>query len=310
MGQNLNFSVPINYVRGMVNGPVKYTLKEFSGLQREPSLLSETTGFEKEQIIRILDKLNGIILNHFRAWEESFLGYFNTIKPHSSKFIPEKYSMDQRILVSNVILKAAYQDLSELNIQEPRIQKLKNTVLSALKLALDASDALSEALGRTALSGYGIKAPNPDWDKAVTAISQFIISNNKYDKYFITDFIEIIKEKNPRLESNLSPSFVEAYEKKDKTPDEIAGEDKKHGHLGIQDRLSVRIPTVLMIVPGSPAEKAGIQIDDVLLGIENGPMFQTEMDFRKFLITTKPGETHLLKIKRGNKQFVLSIKLN
>ena len=56
LGQNLNFSVPINYARGLISDKVKYSLKQFAGLSDKISTLSISVS-DKESRIKTEEKI-------------------------------------------------------------------------------------------------------------------------------------------------------------------------------------------------------------------------------------------------------------
>ncbi len=62
------------------------------------------------------------------------------------------------------------------------------------------------------------------------------------------------------------------------------------------------------VVSGSPAEKAGIQADDVITAIDNQPL-KEESDLAKFLSSHKPGDTVTLTILRGNQTANVKVTL-
>jgi S1-C subfamily serine protease len=75
--------------------------------------------------------------------------------------------------------------------------------------------------------------------------------------------------------------------------------------LGIQQTQGAIIGNV---VPGSPAEAAGLQQDDVVTAIDNKPL-KEESDLAKILSAHKPGDVVTLSIDRGNQTGQVKVTL-
>jgi S1-C subfamily serine protease len=74
---------------------------------------------------------------------------------------------------------------------------------------------------------------------------------------------------------------------------------------GIRQTTGVLIGQV---VPGSPAEKAGLQADDVITAVDNQPL-KEDSDLGKFLNTHKPGDQVTLTVLRGNQSGSVKVTL-
>jgi membrane-associated protease RseP (regulator of RpoE activity) len=84
--------------------------------------------------------------------------------------------------------------------------------------------------------------------------------------------------------------------------------DMNRGFLGIVTEEEDGKLTVGQVVPKSPAEKAGIKEDDIILAI-NGTAVKTRDELIKILSKTKPGDTAQLQIKSGDKEKTMKIEL-
>jgi serine protease Do len=62
------------------------------------------------------------------------------------------------------------------------------------------------------------------------------------------------------------------------------------------------------VVPGSPAEKAGLQADDVITAVDNQQL-KEDSDLGKFLNTHKPGDQVTLTVLRGNQSGNVKVTL-
>jgi S1-C subfamily serine protease len=291
-GQNLNFSIPINYAIGMIEGTIRYSLKEFARLAKEPSFASEVKKADRSDNAQLMEKLYNYLIDLFKAYEDIVVGF---------RFSSNS-SVSDLVARGNQSLKFLSQDIPELHCPDSRLQSLKDTLLTATTLMLQASNNIMDALDRV--------NPNPNWQKAsseLTAMSTALV--HKIDKEFVIHFYEIIREDNPKLEPNLVPLFYYTFEVRDKSAEDIAAESRKLGKLQIIFRYSTRIPTIMWAQKKGAADRAHMKTGDVILGVVNGPEFKTVMDCNAFLKTTKPGETYTFKLSRNGKTINATAKL-
>lgn len=300
LGQNLNFSVPINYARGMIDGPIKYSLKEFFELTKGPTYLSEIWRDETVGISKALDKLNSYIIALYAAYDGIMIGYDITVEPHIRRFYASKYHISPLIITANQSLKTLQREIDALVCSDSTIQLLKESLLSATVLSIESSNKLIESL----------ESPFPNWTKAVSAIDSITIAiERKLHKEFVVTFIDKIKNENPQLESYIIPIFFYLYGNKDKSPEEIAAEETRIGRIHINFQSSTRIPIIWRVNKGGPGDRANLKRGDIILGIVNGPEFRTQMDFRSFQKTTKPGEMYIYRISRDRQERAIAITL-
>jgi len=74
----------------------------------------------------------------------------------------------------------------------------------------------------------------------------------------------------------------------------------KEAGVGIRiGRDAERIPTVLEVFPGSPAQGAGLQVGDKLLKMDNVPLKGLDVDDAAGKIRGTPGSPVVLQVKRG-----------
>jgi hypothetical protein len=74
------------------------------------------------------------------------------------------------------------------------------------------------------------------------------------------------------------------------------------------DRARNQLAGQVDIVPGSPADRAGLQIGDVLLSM-NDKRVRTSGDVKKFMAAASVGDHVLLHIRRGSNKMVLEVDL-
>ena len=72
------------------------------------------------------------------------------------------------------------------------------------------------------------------------------------------------------------------------------------GYVGIQfDKDEKKMAKIILVQPGSPAEKAGLKVDDVIVSVGAQPV--TSPAVGKQLVFGKAGESVDLKVKHGKK---------
>jgi S1-C subfamily serine protease len=67
-------------------------------------------------------------------------------------------------------------------------------------------------------------------------------------------------------------------------------------------------PAQPAVIPGSPADKAGIKAGDILLEL-NGERITEDNPLPKLLMKYQPGNTVTLKLNRDNKEMTVSVTL-
>lgn len=304
-GQNLNFSVPINYARGLVEGPVKYSLKEFVGIEKEPTILSEGKRKDVLDNKKALERINIFITTLYSILEDSIEGYAKTSEPHLKRFNINKYRIDPLVYSANQSLNVLIKDLRAFYPADVDLLPLKETLLSISSLMQESSTTLVAALERIISDGSPTYGATKGWS-AILAMNK---STEKFDKDFAAIFIDKVRSDNPSLEADIIIYILETYKNKDKSATEIADENRKSGHMGIAFRGTSNIPIVLSVNTKGPADRAKIQRGDIFLGVVNGPKFKSLADIFAFQRTTKPGETHVFIISRDGKTIRAAVKL-
>jgi len=310
LGQNINFSVPINYARGMINSPVKYSLKEFSELDKEEAILGKIKAKEEIDAQKFLEKINTALFNLSFSHERIMIGFDKTLEPHLKQFSPQQYMIAPEIYSAKTLLVNTYGDLGEIYSKDKELEELKKIIMEVIQETINIVEELISAFENKDKNIYGVFYPVPLWSKARSAIDKIGMAGRKIDKDLIMTFVERLRKDHPELEENLLPWIVEKYEFKDKSKQEVIGENKKEGHIGCQFYFSTKKPIILIVFAGTPVEKSGLKRDDIILGVKDGPDFETQKDYRKFQKTTKPGDKYYFKIKRRNKIFTKKIVMN
>lgn len=78
------------------------------------------------------------------------------------------------------------------------------------------------------------------------------------------------------------------------------GADNWPGHMGGAH--------IRQIIPGSPAEKADLQVGDIIVGIEGKKWSQTQQ-FADYIKGKEPGDSVRIEILRGDKKYIRSVQI-
>lgn len=314
LGRDLSFSVPINYARGMLDGPVKYSLKEFASIANRPSLLDTPAVKELADNALILEELHKHIVAFLSASDQASVGLYETAEQQGPKFNNKTYRIDHNISSAIQILKSIQIKLNEQNYSDSDLQSMKEALSTATSASIKAVNGIREALEKRTIKASPLgniqNYASPDWTRAFANAKDLNdVITTMLDSIFAMHFIERTQKENPNLESGLAPYLLEAYENKDKNQEQLIAEDKSWAHLGITLWRSAHLPVVLFVKKSGPADIARIRRGDVLLGTADGLEFKTQLDYKAFLKTTRPGETHHFRISRGGKILSVTVKL-
>lgn len=90
-------------------------------------------------------------------------------------------------------------------------------------------------------------------------------------------------------------------------PRDPAPDDKGQGFFGVGlvDNTGVQISR---IEPGSPADKAGIRINDTILAIDSQKVPSVN-DAREIIVRLRPGVVSQVEVRRGEQSIILKVKV-
>jgi S1-C subfamily serine protease len=308
-GQNINFSVPINYARGMIDQPVQYDLKELSAADR-PQTVSAVR--EKKVIVdeeKFLKELNGAINLCMLAADNVKRGYAETTKPHLRRFYPRKFQIDYRIYSAQKAMSAAHADLDKIASDDADLTELKSTMVQIID---EGNRSIKEVLGalgnRETDNRTGFSYSVPLWNKAIGAFDAFIIAMMKADRDFVLKYFQRI-EKYPDIRVNVLQGFLRAYEDRDMTEKQKKDRYANRGRMGIWFWDSAQANIIMQVVDGGAASKARLRPDDMILGVHDGQRFVNQMDMFRWLYTTKSGQRVKLDIEREGRVITKRLKL-
>jgi len=288
-GQNLNFCIPINYVRGLLSTQRTVSLKEFAesedtsdmlsigvqpAMSREDALIFLGTGVTKALAAFHLTRAQV-------EWRTA--GYKNTFwgREWKKPIIPsEGYKAQSLFHEASIILRDELSD-------GPKDLKLLSNDLASIAEKAD-----------RALRSVFASARKPDvqlWNQAWGDLKD---AGVEFD-VFMRRMEDIFDEAK-----SASTEVQRAFPSRLFFPSPNPG----RGYLGTQVLGDEGPITVLGFSADSPAKKS-LHVRDVILGILDGPQFSSVIDFAVYMNNTSPGEEVVFKILRDGKELDVKVTL-
>ena len=291
-GQNLNFSLPINYIRAVIGNDVKYSLKVFTGLEKEESVIervSKAKAVDNKKMLEIMNDSLSVLLTSV----EKIPIFYNIMSESGEKgdlFIPnEFYSMKEA-------LKNAGNKIYTVSSADKELEEMRIKIQNNIEETYNSLAGMMEVL----------TAKEVDVNKVRTLGMKAALSLQLEDD-FLLKFVERIKRDAPELEKDVFFSLIYEFENKD---NENSDEKKtNNGVMGCELYMYSDVPTCQDVVENSPADRAGIKVNDIIVGIKNGPSFSSWKEYYDFRKTTSPGDVYRFRINRDNKLLIKKIKL-
>src|SRR5262249_21319188 len=127
----------------------------------------------------------------------------------------------------------------------------------------------------------------------VQAKAEFTYKDGKTAKLDMGGFVK------EAISGNIKPPEIDIkVEKKDK--------GAYHGLILVANAVSITPPYVEEVIPGSPAAKAGLQPDDLIVYMDGELVISIKL-FRELMRQVEPGGEVNLQVQRANK--LISVKL-
>ncbi len=288
-GQNLNFAIPTNYVRGMVDGKVKCELKNLPKEGAGALLLtgkSDLTPAEgmKALIDGVTDALQAVDLRNSGRNKCQFDQdtYYPALKAHTYK--------------DAVVDSDMYRGLDAFERAKKKIAEVRGAggvVGDLADTAMECVTRLAEAQNNTIRLFLATKTTT-----SVAALRGFDVDYHSAEgdlEKMAPRFASACHDLAPDLLASLPPGLRE-------NPPLRAGQ----GLLKVYYPVGRDVLTVLNVVEGGPADRAGLREGDVILGVEDGPEFKGQKDFIEF-IRAHPDQRIRLRVRRGNDEKTIRV---
>jgi serine protease Do len=123
--------------------------------------------------------------------------------------------------------------------------------------------------------------------------------------------VEIVRDKKTAivdLTTFLREGMAGTYKQSEKKARDKEGGGGYHGIVLVPNAVSLTPPYVEEVRPGSPASKAGIRPDDLIVYVD-GELVPSVRMFRDVLKYARPGNTIRLELQRGSKLVSVELKL-
>lgn len=284
LGQNINFSVPINYVRAMINGPVKYSLKEFSGVEKEKTVLGKLKPkktLEKEEFV---DKFCGIVSDYLLSEYIYSIGYKKTFEYEKKNKKSWYLLVDSNMFTAEILLEDCYKRINEISCNDNKLREMQQRFSEGLSGFLE--NAKKE------LHYFKLKKASENANLVKEVQAKMTVYRNKYLMPTIGEFVEYVHKDYPEYINKLPPFFARRPGK-----DDIDAENKPV--LGFRPFFGAKEIIIFKVLGNGPADKAGLKSFDKIIGIKNGPTFPTMTEYTDYIENNcKPGDTIKLTIER------------
>lgn len=264
-GQNLNFSVPINYARGLISEDVKMDLEEFSKLAG--TFTSQFEQARDSDIRTFLARFNDNIRKLFRAIDQ-LDSAFNRV------FEPDANASDFDFLLTKERISNVLEEAMTLRINHTEASELLDEYLLYFRRIDEGMDNLFSSTGLKKTVNTEVLFKN------VTRIS---VASSDIMTLLSTDFYVLVNEHFPGLKDKILP-YIHLLVKLSTLPTiQLANTYM----IGVDEKVIVSL-----IDPNSSAWKAGLRGGDIILGITNGPRFPSIIEFFQFLMNCSPGRVY------------------
>jgi len=294
-GQNLNFCIPINYARGLLGSNRRMTLEEFSKLKKEPMFMLSAGAPEMPRDEAL--KNFGSALSKLMMAQNIYICFLDEVRIggvyKKKKFDMVKYHqpfIPSEIHVSQVLARDAARKF--LNDFKNAPEDIRNLAHYIGNIANRHDEGLKTVFER-------IRNVNPTIDRPVIDKAFADIFDAKKDFDILYSDLVIIYEEVKTLSDEIQENYP--YEL-------IYDLAPERGYLGIwiveyKDNLIIG-----RISDTSPVKKK-FKRRDCLLGVVDGPKFNSVKEFRRFMDSTKPGQKVKFRIYRENKEKEIEVTL-
>ncbi len=284
-GQNLNFFVPINYARGLVGGKVKCSLKD---LPEEKLGLEAATSSGPTTQVETLKLLIEAVTTYYRALDYSHEGESRSHEAWVWDRAPRDFvsaKVDVLLADSLALFDQAEEQAARAADGEGAAASLARRVVVSIAKVGKAHHDLVEVFIDPPLSYVALL-------QNCNAVSR--AAQAEFEKQ-IEELPKLVAETAPDLAATLPSRFDPG------TPLE-AGD----GFIGLMWPHVGLEAHVVYVYPKTPAERAGFQAGDVVLGVEGGPSFADRREVTQY-VRSRPNQSFVLRVRRGKKEARLRV---
>ncbi|OGC75770.1 MAG: hypothetical protein A2145_05800 [candidate division Zixibacteria bacterium RBG_16_40_9] len=288
-GQNLNFSVPINYVRGLISKTSKMTLEEFSKL---PYYEQTPTSFYSAKILDIkefLRSFNETVAKFYSSVDNLISGFALTSEPHRKKFRASQFYIDSGIYFAK----------EQLNDVRDKINKISCNDTLGLDILKEYRYAVSKTTEGLNLILDGLRDKNrgyPNWDKCNEGLVKVSLMLDDLETRANKKHLSLVDTQYPELKDSLLPFM---------TADSLK---KGSAYVGFKYAYAQKDITITWLGENVPRGKTGLAIGDKILGVDTVITFSDIRDYTTFMNDIEPGTRVKFLIERNGEELFIIIK--
>lgn len=288
-GQNLNFSVPINYVRGMISRTSKMTLKEFSKIGPSEQTMGDLTSRKILDVKEFLRSFNEIVKKYYSSIDNLTSGLALTVEPHGKKFRPKEFNVNISIYYAKEQLSGLKDEINKLSCSDTIASELQKEYSDAISKTKDGLDLILQGL-RDQNRGY------PNWDMAKEGFVKASAKLNELNLSVDKKYLKLVNDHYPELKDSLLVFMV---------ADTL---EKGGAYVGFQYAYSQKDIIITLLWGDGPGKKAGLKIGDKILGVDKVTMFSDIRDYTTYMNGIEPETRVPFLIERNGEELVIIVK--
>ena len=255
---------------------------------------AEVLDTKKQKVVDLkefLTSFNEIAQDYYRGYDNAWIGYEETCKPHRKCFQIRKFAVNPNIYFADEFFQKAYTELTDLHCDNEVALEIRDSYLKSIEKAKEGIQLILQGF-KGHISAY----TPPDWRTTEEGMAKIHISLESAYKAN-GELLKLVEDNLPDLEKKMLPVFI------------IDPYDKDSPYLGFSYTLSTKEIRIVYIWPKSPAEKARLMPGDVILGIENGETFPSMIEYCEYVKKCKAGDKISLMIYRYGEEKIIKVKL-
>ncbi len=291
-GQNLNFAIPINYARGLMEQPVEIRSLSATGhtVQQRSGTISSSR-IARDCTAPLIAKTTEVL----RAFDDVAFAYQVTTEPHKGQFVRNKYHIEPGFYDSQELLEKVVSELKGYSCSDPSFDSARQVLLEELPNAIEGIQIAVAALELSPGKQY------PNWDQLHRGLSKMYKSENPI-RETVRGFVVTLPDS---MKQELDPNALCDLKWRDFLQDSVGDIPR----IGVRFASTGRRVVVINIEWNLPADKAGIKAGDIILGTKDGANFSDTCGFLEFMRLHKPGDKVSFRILRKGEVLTKFVKL-
>lgn len=281
-GQNLNFSIPINYAKSLIKGYVKNNVQDFPDKVAK-NILKGKQDNTVSDLAEFMETIDQIVRKIYEASDAFYYGISETLEPHYSGFRPDQFKISSFLYLASEAIGSALEDVIKIkSIDYQAMEIIDGYEKTIIKIKNGIEICIQE------LQAYPNQSQSIDWNKVTEGYMKVTSALLIYGDPTNIKMKKFVNKISPELLKKMLPA-IEMSDWNNKYPVSF-GAMWGNGFSGV---------FLLSIDKGSVAESAKLKRGDTILGVYSGESFPSIREFYNFLMNRKPGDIKVLLISRG-----------